>query len=231
MFDESKLSDVEKAARKSILSHLQDLHKAASDHAAAAKSHADRVQGSVGKVMKLAGFTNDPEEEGGQKGVHVPEVDTTVKSSFVLLGKTADGVEIYKKVDAAPAAPAVQKTAEEIAEKAARKAGKKATKAAFRIAVLKMAGLPIPAELAEVASKMAAASATDPNKSASITGNRKDVVKTGTPEKKDHAARKAAEEKNMTLAKAGFAGDGEALNELYDSVVTRTPIKTGVATA
>jgi len=210
----TELNDVEKAARKSMLSHFGDLKKAASDHAAAANAHMQAVHGMVNKVMKLAGFDGDPEHEGGQKGVTVPETAgsaVAIKSgdaSFVLIGKTADGVEVFKKVEAA--AGEVTKTPEQIAAKAEKKAAKQA----FRDAIIKIA------TNLDVAK---AATATDPAKVVTVVGDRKDVVNTGKVEKTT-AERKAEEDALLTVAKAAFAGDPKALNELYDKTVTRTAI-------
>jgi len=190
-----QLTEVQKAARASLHSHFASLKKAASDHAAAAQSHAMSVHGLVDKCMKLAGepsFEATGKDNAGGQGVSAgpsSASDTTVK---------------------------VAKTEE---EKAAKKARKAAKKAAFMEDIKKM----VEGAVKPLSDKVEAIEKAA--KTTTVIGDRKDVVETGTKtETKDFATRKAEEEKLNTVAKAAFGGDKAAMDELYKKTVTRGPI-------
>lgn len=106
-----KAADDLKKRTTSVKTHLSNLHKAHTafhDKATAMhKSHMDSCQETIGKCMKAldgepVGDTDPGEKENNEDPTTGAPHQAAAGSEFVSVGKTAGGVEIFKRVPKAP---------------------------------------------------------------------------------------------------------------------------------
>ena len=115
--------DLQKAARKSIAEHTKAMKASISSHCEkmckAHTDHRDAMHAHVDKLHKILGVeeadadgksktgTDEPESTGLSAATATPLAHAAKTVSYELIGKTSDGVEVFKKVEKAEAAPVV----------------------------------------------------------------------------------------------------------------------------